>query len=250
MYKITGQNFLIDVNVAYREVEYAGITEEDVVLEIGPGKGILTNLIAQKAKKVIAIEIDKFLYNRFKNTCPKNVELFNADVLELDFERLPRFNKIVSNLPFQISSPITFKILDYNFTKAVLIYQKEFADRMIAQSGSKNYSRLTVGVYYKAKCEVLENVSKACFSPKPKVDSSIIRLIPHKMPPFFVYDESFFFNLTKNLFNHRRKKIKTTIKEIYKLKSDSILYSNNRVEDLSPEQIGNLSNILFKLLKD
>ena len=132
MYKITGQNFLIDVNVAYREVEYASINKEDIVLEIGPGKGILTNLISKKAKKVIAIEIDKYLYNYLKNTCPKNVELINSDVLELDFESLPRFNKIVSNLPFQISSPITFKILDYNFSKAVLIYQKEFADRMIA----------------------------------------------------------------------------------------------------------------------
>jgi 16S rRNA (adenine1518-N6/adenine1519-N6)-dimethyltransferase len=250
MYKKTGQNFLIDKNIALREVDYANISKNDVVLEIGPGKGILTNLLAEKAKKVIAVEIDKNLFDYLKKSSPSNVELINADILKLDFGDLSRFNKIVSNLPFQISSPITFKFIDSDFSIAVLIYQKEFAERMVAKEGSKNYSRLTVGVYYRAICEYLETVSKKCFSPIPKVDSSIIRLKPREEPPFSIYDENFFFNLTKNLFNHRRKKIKTTINELYNIKDENIPYQNNRIQDLTPKQIGNLSNILFKLLKE
>ena len=240
-----GQNFLIDKNVAQREVENANITQDDVVLEIGPGKGILTNLLAEKAKKVIAIEIDKKLVDTLD--LPENVELINEDALKVDFKKLPRFNKIVSNLPFQISSPITFKILEYDFDLALLIYQKEFADRMVAKPGSKNYSRLSVNVYYKAECEKLEIVPKTCFQPQPKVDSAVIKLVPRKSPAFSVADERFFFDLTKNLFNHRRKKIKTILNSYYKFKIDNVPYINNRVEELAPEEIGKLSNILFEL---
>ena len=240
-----GQNFLIDNNVAKREVEQAGITSDDVVLEIGPGNGILTNLLAEKAKKVTAIEIDKDLFNRLD--VPSNVELINADALKVDFKDLG-FNKIVSNLPFQISSPVTFKFLECNFDLAVLIYQKEFADRMIAKPKSKNYSRLSVNVYYRAECEMLNVVSKTCFRPQPKVDSATIRLTPRKSLAFSVLDEKIFFTLVKNLFNHRRKKIKTTLKEHYKIEIDNLPYLNNRVEELTPEQIGKLSDVLFKRL--
>ena len=240
-----GQNFLIDKNVAQREVENANITQDDVVLEIGPGRGILTNLLAEKAKKVIAIEIDKKLVDTLD--LPENVELINEDALKVDFKKLPRFNKIVSNLPFQISSPITFKILEYDFDLALLIYQKEFADRMVAKPGSKNYSRLSVNVYYKAECEKLEIVPKTCFQPQPKVDSAVIKLVPRRSPAFSVADERFFFDLTKNLFNHRRKKIKTILNRYYKFKVDNASYINNRVEELAPEEIGKLSNILFEL---
>ncbi|MCK4996374.1 MAG: ribosomal RNA small subunit methyltransferase A, partial [Thermoplasmatales archaeon] len=172
-----GQNFLIDKRVAEQEVNYAGIENNDVVLEIGPGQGILTRLLAERAKRVIAIEIDKNLIGDLGSSLSENVELIHGDALKIDFETLPKFNKIVSNLPFQISSPITFKLLDYNFELAVLIYQKEFADRMIAAPDSKDYSRLSVGIYYKTKCELLETIPKTCFKPQPKVDSCAIRLI-------------------------------------------------------------------------
>lgn len=237
-----GQNFLIDNNVAKREVEQAGITSDDVVLEIGPGNGILTNLLAEKAKKVIAIEIDKELFNNLD--VPNNVELINADALKVDFKKL-MFNKIVSNLPFQISSPATFKFLECNFDLAVLIYQKEFADRMIAKPKSKNYSRLSVNVYYRAECEMLNVVSKNCFKPQPKVDSAIIRLVPRLYPAFSVIDKNFFFGLTTKLFNHRRKKIKTILKE-YNIELSDLPYLDMRVEELNPEQIGKLSDVLFK----
>ncbi len=245
--KKLGQNFLTDKNIAKREVNYAEIKKDDVVLEIGPGNGILTTLLAEKAKKVIAIEIDNKLVDKLSKVLPDNVDLIHADALKVDFEKLTRFNKIVSNLPFQISSPITFKILKYDFTCALLIYQKEFADRMIAIPDSKQYSRLSVGVYYKANCEVIETVSKTCFKPQPKVDSCIVKLIPRETPPFFINDETFFFELTKQLFNQRRKKIKNTLSKIYKIKSEDVPFLDNRVEDLSPEQIGKLCNILFDL---
>jgi len=176
---------------------------------------------------------------------PSNVVVIHADILKIDFNTLPMFNKIVSNLPFQISSPVTFKLLEYPFSKAVLIYQKDFADRMIAHSGTKDYSRLSVGVYYKTHCRVLETVFRNCFSPVPKVDSSIIEIIPRKKPPFNIIDESFFFDIVKQLFVHRRKKIKNSLEKRYN-DLDGIPYLDKRVEELSPEQIGELSNLLIK----
>ena len=242
-----GQNFLIDKKVALREIEHANINKNDIVLEVGPGKGILTEILAQKVKKVIAIELDKNLVNDLQKLLPGNVILINDNVLNVDLESLPRFNKIVSNLPFQISSPITFKLLNYNFDFAVLIYQKEFADRMVAKPNSRDYSRLSVGVYYKACCEIIEIVSKACFKPQPKVDACVIKLLPRKHPPFLVENEEFFLNLVKELFNQRRKKIKNTLQSLYGFKIKDISYLNNRVEELTPEEIGELSNILCKL---
>lgn len=250
MKKKTGQNFLIDKKVAEREIEYAAINKDDVVLEVGPGNGIITTLLAEKAQKVIAIEIDAQLVSKLRELLPDNVSLIHGDALKVDFETLPKFNKIVSNLPFQISSPFTFKLLGYDFSLAVLIYQKEFAYRMVALPGSKHYSRLSVGVYYKAHCEIIETVPKRCFHPQPIVNSCIVQLIPRKSPPFSVSDETFFFDLTKELFNHRRKKIKNTLERSYfdiPLEDVDIPYLDERVEKLTCEQIGELSNFLFKL---
>jgi 16S rRNA (adenine1518-N6/adenine1519-N6)-dimethyltransferase len=243
-----GQNFLVNKKTAEREVEYASINKNDIVLEIGPGKGILTELLAKKAKKVIAVEIDKNLFENLKEDLLGNVELINDDILKTDLGTLPKFNKIVSNLPFQISSPVTFKLLDYDFELAVLIYQKEFADRMVTKPGTKDYSRLSVSVYYKAYCEVLEAIPKSYFKPQPKVDSCMIKLSPRKAPPFKVKDEGFFFDLTKNLFNFRRKKIGTTIKDIYNIKNKGVPFIDKRVEELSPEQIGMLSDYLYSVI--
>jgi len=249
MKKNLGQNFLIDKNIAILEVKQANIESDDTVLEIGPGLGILTKLLAEKAKRVIAIEIDENLINKLKKTLPENVDLIHEDALNIDFETLPKFNKIVSNLPYQISSPITFKFLDYDFESAILIYQKEFAERLVANPGSKNYSRLSVGIYYKSICKIIRTIPKTCFKPQPKVDSSMVKIIPRKSPPFNVINEKFFFELTKNLFNYRRKKINSILNNLYRLGLKSVPYLENRVEELSPMQIGMLSDSLFKMLK-
>jgi 16S rRNA (adenine1518-N6/adenine1519-N6)-dimethyltransferase len=249
MKKNLGQNFLVDKNIAELEVKQANIKSDDIILEIGPGLGILTKFLAEKAKRVIAIEIDGNLINNLRKILPKNVYLIHEDALKIDFEILPKFNKIVSNLPFQISSPITFKFLDYDFELAILIYQKEFAERLVASPRSKNYSRLSVGVYFKSRCDIIRKVSKTCFKPQPKVDSSMVKIIPRKLPPFTVINEKFFLNLTKNLFNYRRKKIKSILNNLYSLDLKNVPYLENRVEDLSPMQIGKLSDILYEMLK-
>ena len=243
-----GQNFLIDKNIVNKEINHARITKDDVVLEIGPGKGILTESLAEKARKVIAIEIDKKLIDELECFLPVNVEIIHSDILKVDLDSLPKFSKIVSNIPYQISSPVTFKILDYDFKMGILIYQKEFAERMVAENHSKNYSRLSVGVYYKADCELLELVSKTCFSPKPKVDSYMVKLTPREKPKFKVTDERFFFDVTRELFSHRRKKIKNVVLKKWNLVIEKELFANERVEDLKPEQIGRLSDYIYNLL--
>jgi len=240
-----GQHFLNDESVAQREIAYAEITKNDVVLEIGPGKGMITSLLAKKAKQVIAIEIDTRLAEELRSRIPENVTLICKDALTVDFHSLPRFNKIVSNLPFKISSPIMFKFLQSTFSVAVLIFQKDFADRLVASPGTKDYSRLTVGVSYKARCRILETVPRNCFSPQPKVDSAIVELIPYQKPSFTVEDEQFFFDLTKQLFTHRRKKIRYTIKSLYG-NIEQLPFLDQRVEELTPEQIGHLSDQLYQ----
>jgi len=239
-----GQHFLIDRNVADREIAYADISTNDVVLEIGPGKGVLTYLLAEKAHHVIAVEIDPSLKEQLQPHLPNNVTLILGDALQVDFRTLPPFTKIVANLPFAISSPITFQLLSIPFSKAVMIYQKDFAERMVASPGSREYSRLSVHVYYKAQCRILEDIPRTCFSPPPKVDASIVEVIPRQTPAFQVPDESFFLNLTRELFSHRRKKIKNTLEKSYHVE-DISPYGECRVETLTPEQICELSFLLY-----
>lgn len=242
--KSWGQNFLIDDGVADRQIAYASIHPEDTVLEIGPGLGMITSRLATKAEKVIAIETDRKLAEYLSKKLPSNVELITADALCVDF---PKFDVMVSNLPYSISSPIIFKILNYNFRNAVVMLQKEFADRMVANAGSKDYSRLSVATYYRAKCSILENVPAAKFYPAPKVDSAVVEIIPRE-PPFALSNKTFFFKLTEMLFQHRRKKIRTILKSKRLIESDSGLpYLDLRVETLSPEQIGELSEAVLAL---
>lgn len=241
-----GQNFLIDPNIAQLEVNYADVKKNDIILEVGPGKGIITNILAKNVKKVIAIEIDKKLVESLKKNLPSNVNLINSDILKLDFEDLPKFNKVVSNLPYQISSPFTFKLLEYKFDLAVLVYQKEFAERIVAKPGSNKYSRLSVNVYYKSECIFLRTISKNAFYPVPKIDSAIVKLIPRITPAFSVENENFFKNFVNILFSHRRKKIKNIIKDKYCFYLNNSYFENKRVDNLSPEEIGLLSDIVFK----
>ena len=173
--KNLGQNYLIDKNKRDQIINFGNINKEDVILEIGTGIGTLTIELAKKAKKVIAIEQDenicKILAKRLKDEKIDNVELLNEDALNVEF---PKFNKIISNLPYQISSPITFKFLDYDFDLAVLMYQKEFANRMNGKVGTKNYSRLSAMLYFKCDVEKLTDLSSESFIPKQKIHKSII----------------------------------------------------------------------------
>lgn len=265
--KNLGQNYLIDKNKRDQIINFGNITADDVVLEIGTGIGTLTIELAKKAGKVIAIEQDKkiceILSQRLVEENIDNVELINDDALKVDF---PKFNKIVSNLPYQISSPITFKFLNYDFDLAVLMYQKEFAERMNGEVGSKNYSRLSAMLYFKCEVERLTEVSCESFIPKPQIDSSVVMLTPKENK---ISDSEFknYSNFTKALFQHRNKKIKNALidsrhiignidKKEVKRRLNAIEdeklneYLKKRVVVLSPEEILFISKKLEPVFKE
>jgi len=238
------QNFLIDERVAERQIEYAHLKKGDVVLEIGPGNGILTRRIA-KIARVIAIEIDEKLAERIEKL--KNVDVINEDVMKVDLSRLG-FNKVVSNIPYHISSPLTFKLLDEDFEVAILMYQKEFAERMVASHGSKKYSRLSVMLYQKADCRILEYVPRGAFRPVPRVDSCIVELKP--LGRRFDVDDELFRRLVTSLFSHRRKKIKNALLIdglIDEEMAEKLPFMEERVEHLSPEKIAELCKKMEEL---
>jgi 16S rRNA (adenine1518-N6/adenine1519-N6)-dimethyltransferase len=251
--KRLGQNFLLDDAVISRQVGFAELSSEDTVLEIGPGLGNLTEEILRSGAKVVAVEQDpefcRFLSKRFGD----RIKLVQADAVKAF---LPRFDKVVSNLPYQISSPITFKLLGIGFEVAVLMLQREFADRMVARPGTRDYGRLSVGVYYRADCEIMFNVSRDSFWPQPKVDSCVVRLHP-KAPPFKVKDENMFYRVTQAIFSHRRKMVSNSLKTDPAVSAwrsgdvaarlDSLPYASKRAEELSPEMIGELADALLDL---
>ncbi|MGX8694244.1 MAG: 16S rRNA (adenine(1518)-N(6)/adenine(1519)-N(6))-dimethyltransferase RsmA [Methanobrevibacter sp.] len=265
--KNLGQNYLIDKNKRDQIVHFGNISENDIVLEIGTGIGTLTIELAKRAKKVIAIEQDENIYKiltkRLKDEKIDNVELINDDALSVDF---PKFNKIISNLPYQISSPITFKFLEYDFDLAILMYQKEFAERMNGEVGSKNYSRLSAMLYFKCNVEKLTDVSSESFIPKPKIDSTVVRLTPKENK---ISDTDFktYSNFTKALFQHRNKKIRNALidsrhvisdidkkvlrQRLNDVESEEINeYLSQRVVALTPEEILKLSKELNPIFNE
>lgn len=203
--KKQGQSHLVDENVLERIVDYSDISPSDVVLEIGPGFGNLTRFLVEDAGEVVAVEKDERLVRALRDElAADNLEIVCEDILEFD---LPDFDKVLANLPYSISSPITFRLLEEDFDLGVLMYQKEFADRMVAEPGSSDYSRLSVNVAYRSEVEFLEEVSPDKFIPQPEVNSAIVRIRPCD-PPFRVKDEEVFFAIVKGVFQHRRKKIR------------------------------------------
>lgn len=244
-----GQHFLHNQALVRRIIEYANITKEDTILEVGPGKGVLTRSLASHAKAVTCIEIDKHLVEQSSLWIEENIHMIQGDALTLDLTTIPRWNKCVSNLPYDISSPFLFHLLKYRFQLAILMFQKDFALRLVASPGTKQYSRLTVHVYYHARCELLEHVPKTQFHPRPKVDSELVKIIPRDEPPFHVQDEHLFFRITTQLFNHRRKTIANGLNSILGQQAKNLSMAKKRVEQLTPEEIGQLSNEVLGLLE-
>lgn len=205
--KRMGQCFLSDRATLERMAEYAQLSSSDTVLEIGAGDGRLTALLAQKSGKVIAVEKDERLADIMRKALSdkniSNVEIIRGDAMDIDF---PKFNKVVSNLPYQISSAITFRLFGliekYDWKLAVLTYQKEFAQRFFSKPCEKNYSRLTVAADYYCSAEKLETVGRGKFRPQPKVDSMMVRLAP-KDKPFEA--GVFFWETVAKLFQHKKK---------------------------------------------
>jgi 16S rRNA (adenine1518-N6/adenine1519-N6)-dimethyltransferase len=252
--KRLGQHFTVNSDMLQRLVSHASITKDDIVLEVGAGLGFLTQLLSSKCKKVIAVEVDpqfvRFLRKQLHSL--QNIDLIEGDILKVS---LPPFNKVVSAPPYSLSSPLLFRLLERKFDWAVLILQKEFAERLAASVGSKDYGRLTVTIYYRADVELLDYVPRTMFYPPPDVDSMMVRLKPRN-PPFQVEDETIFFELVRTLFTQRNKKVRNglipflrkreiTRKEAVEL-ADSTIYSAKRVRELAPEDFGILTNELIR----
>lgn len=210
-----GQNFLIDAHVLEKIMDAAEITKEDCVLEIGPGIGTMTQYLAERAGKVLAVEIDDNLIPILQETLSMydNVQIIHADVLKLNLDELVQKEnegkpiKVVANLPYYITTPIIMGLFEnhvplYNITVMV---QKEVADRMQVGPGTKDYGALSLAVQYYAKPYIVANVPPNCFIPRPNVASAVIRLTRYEEPPVKVQDERMMFRLIRASFNQRRK---------------------------------------------
>jgi 16S rRNA (adenine1518-N6/adenine1519-N6)-dimethyltransferase len=244
--KARGQNFLVDERLAEREIDLLDPSSRDTVLEVGPGLGILTDMLLERAGRVIGIELDGGISSYLSEKYGDRMVLIQGDALKIPF---PGFDRFISNLPYSISSPLIFKLLEHSFRRGVIMVQREFADRMVASPGTGDYSRLSVNVYYRAECEIAETVPRSRFWPEPEVDSAMVMLRPRR-PPFRVRDEEFFFKLVDFLFQNRRKKIGTVLK-MRKLASKenlgSLPFVDDRVEVLSPEEIGQLADAILSI---
>ncbi len=210
-----GQNFLIDARVLEKIMDAAEITKEDCVLEIGPGIGTMTQYLAERAKKVIAVEIDSNLIPILQETLADydNVQVINEDILKLDIETLVKTEnggnpiKVVANLPYYITTPIIMGLFEQHvpLDNITVMVQKEVADRMQVGPGTKEYGALSLAVQYYAKPYIVANVPPNCFIPRPNVASAVIRLTRYTEPPVQVRNEKLMFQLIRASFNQRRK---------------------------------------------
>jgi len=259
-----GQNFLIDTHVLEKIISSAGVTKEDCVLEIGPGIGTMTQYLAENARQVVAVEIDKNLIPILGETLADydNVTIINEDILKVDIKAIAeQYNdgrpiKVVANLPYYITTPIIMGLFESGvpIDNITVMVQKEVADRMQEGPGSKDYGALSLAVQYYAEPEIVANVPPNCFIPRPNVGSAVIRLTRHKEMPVQVKDVEHMFRIIRASFNQRRKTLQNGLNN-----SPEIPYSKEKIlaaiekmglpatvrgEALSLAQFAELSDIL------
>lgn len=256
-----GQNFLIDGHVVEKIVNAAEITKDDVVLEIGPGIGTMTQYLAEAAGKVYAVEIDKNLLPVLDETLAEydNVTVVNQDILKVDIKELLGEGvscKVVANLPYYITTPIIMGLFENKIpAKSITVMvQKEVAMRMQAKPGTKDYGALSLAVQYYASPYIVANVPVNCFMPRPNVDSAVIRLTSWENPPIVCKDEKKMFSLIRASFNQRRKTLQNGINnssELNYTKEQVVeclktmgLSESVRGETLTLEQFAKLSDLL------
>ena len=260
-----GQNFLIDTRVLERIIDSAEITKDDCVLEIGPGIGTMTQYLAEAAREVVAVEIDKNLIPILQNdtlAAYDNVTIINDDILKVDINKIVQEKnngqpiKVVANLPYYITTPIIMGLFESHvpLQSITIMVQKEVADRMQVGPGTKDYGALSLAVQYYAKPEIVANVPPNCFIPRPNVGSAVIRLTRHDVPPVQVKDEAYMFALIRASFNQRRKtllngltnagNLGVTKEQIMEALETMGLTATIRGEALTLEQFGELSNLL------
>jgi len=260
-----GQNFLIDTHVLEKIIKSAEITKEDLVLEIGPGIGTMTQYLCENAREVIAVEIDKNLIPILANdtlAAYDNVTIINEDILKLDLNALVQERnggkriKVVANLPYYITTPIIMGLFESHvpLQNITVMVQKEVADRMQAGPGSKDYGALSLAVQYYATPYIAANVPQNCFMPRPNVGSAVIRLTLHEEPPVQVKDEKFMFALIRASFNQRRKtlvngltnaaELNLSKEQVQNALEQMGLSATVRGEALTLEQFAALANLL------
>ena len=264
-----GQNFLIDSHVIEKILASAALTQEDCVLEIGPGIGTMTQALAEQAGKVIAVEIDRNLIPILADTLAdySNVTVIQADILKMDLQKLAQEQnkgkpfKVVANLPYYITTPIIMGLLEKGVPvdRIIVMVQKEVADRIKEMPGSKEYGALSLAVQYYAEPKIVANVPPNCFMPRPKVGSAVLCLTRHKEPPVMVLDEGLLFTLIHASFNQRRKtlvngltnsiEVAYTKEQIQEALEAQGLSLSVRGETLSLQQFAELSNYLVKMIK-
>ncbi|MGI6096953.1 MAG: 16S rRNA (adenine(1518)-N(6)/adenine(1519)-N(6))-dimethyltransferase RsmA [Dethiobacteria bacterium] len=260
-----GQNFLVDENILVKIVDAAELSKDDRVLEIGPGLGVLTMSLAERAAEVIAVEIDQGLFSILEQNLAdfKNVKLVQGDVRKLDLSRLCRESwgekdfVIVANLPYYLTTPFIFQVLKEStvaLKRALFMVQREVAQRMVALPGSSNYGTLSILCRYYTEPEYLFNVPQNVFFPRPAVESAVVRLVI-RQPKLDVGDQSLFWELIKGVFQMRRKTVLKGLLHIFPLSRETgeeILTRAGippqlRPEKLSIEQFAKLSRILYNL---
>ena len=259
-----GQNFLIDTGVLERIIDAAEITEDDCVLEIGPGIGTMTQYLAERAREVVAVEIDKALIPILEDTLSAydNVTIINEDILKVDINQIAEEKnggkpiKVVANLPYYITTPIIMGLFESHvpLKSITIMVQKEVADRMQVGPGTKDYGALSLAVQYYAKPEIVANVPPNCFIPRPNVGSAVIRLTRFEEPPVQVDDEKKMFALIRASFNQRRKtlvnglgnaaKLQVSKEQVQKVLEQMDLPATVRGETFTLEQFARLSNLL------
>lgn len=264
-----GQNFLIDTHVLEKIIKAAGVTKEDMVLEIGPGIGTMTQYLCENAREVIAVEIDKKLIPILEDTLSEynNVTVINEDILKLDIKKLVEEKnhgkaiKIVANLPYYITTPIIMGLFEAHvpIENITVMVQKEVADRMQAGPGTKDYGALSLAVQYYAQPYIAANVPANCFMPRPTVGSAVIRLTLHTDMPVKVRDENLMFRIIRASFNQRRKTLLNGLnnrgefsipKEVIAEAIEELGVSPTiRGEALTLDQFATLSNIIYDRIK-
>ena len=261
-----GQNFLIDTHVLDKIIAESEITKDDCVLEIGPGIGTMTQYLAENAREVVAVEIDKALIPILEDTLSAydNVTVINDDILKVDINKIVQEKnngeaiKVVANLPYYITTPIIMGLFESHvpLKSITIMVQKEVADRMQVGPGTKDYGALSLAVQYYAKPQIVANVPPNCFMPRPNVGSAVIRLTRYDNPPVEVKDEKYMFALIRASFNQRRKtlingllnagNLNITKEDVLQALETMNLSPTIRGEALTLEQFATLSNLLKK----
>jgi 16S rRNA (adenine1518-N6/adenine1519-N6)-dimethyltransferase len=251
-----GQNFLINPHISEKIAQALSITPQDTILEIGPGRGALSKLIIEKRPaRFIAVEIDRMLAANLSKQYPELMEIINDDFLNIDLSLYTEELKIVGNIPYNITTPIIFKMIDQRegIKEAVIMMQKEVARRIVAETTeNKEYGILSVLCQTYARIEYLFEVKRGNFSPVPQVDSAVLKFI-FKKDISGLKDEELFRKIVRSTFNYRRKTLKNSLGRIF---DKTVVYSINefdltkRPENLSPEQFIQLTNTLYEKLRN